>query len=431
MSNEITTVEAEVVLLDDPGEGFQSRNAIYTVAKRLISHTAGKIIGGYKAEDGKMYPIENKYAGGDLILSDAMYAVEFALTRGLNPYGHLHLWYHRSTHSPKPQLIIDIDYKILKGWAEWRAPFKTHPFKMNDEERQRYGLQNGDLGTISYNVLDSDASYFHQYQLEFIRSGMPFREAQRLAYEATAKSFGIGIIKAGEMKKSNGQPLSPPKGRTWQWRAETRAFRDTVRRSHGEPPPAQIRQYSESQGMVIDEQHLSLMAAEDYPAELSAEDQQRYLQAGDVTETPTQQHDLDRVNATMRNNGDDDPLELSPEEAEETSLQPPKPPAELVAFRQKLLESAAKVPQPQKQLSQKRSKSINDKLAECFAPDEDAEQKGIAVKNWLFENSFGYPESQVLILAMLRKKDQETGEIPLKPNFVKMAKQIYRQYQLE
>jgi hypothetical protein len=276
--------------------------------------------------------------------------------------------------------------------------------------------------------MDTDKPLYLKATMEFAKE-LGFSEAKKQSLEMISKSKGIGIVRKDE-------GLYIPKGRSLDWIAEKRAMTDAIRRGFGEMTPAQIAHYANGQGF-LKQQDLDTLASPDYQAvaHLPAEDQQHYMEMDRVTEeiqnTPTTElyQKAQRNIDLMRNNGDDDPLELSPEEAEETSPQPPEPPAELVAFRQKLLESAGKV--PQKQLSQKRSKSINDKLAECFAPDEDAEQKGIAVKNWLFENSFGYPESQVLILAMLRKKDQETGEIPLKPNFVKMAKQIYRQYQLE
>lgn len=298
-------ITAEFIVLDDPGEGFQSKNAIYTIARRLINHTAGKIIGGYETrDDGKIYPIKNAYDPGDLILQDAMYAVEYALTRGLNPYGHLHLWYQRSNRSPRPQLIVDIDYKILKGWAEWRAGFRTEVLEMDEDLRAEHNLVPEDLGAVAYNILDSEIKYFHQYQLEFIKSGIKPRVARHLAAQACAKGQGVGIVKSQEMKKSDGNPLPPPKGRTWQWRAETRALRDAIRRSHGEPPPAQIKAYITHGGQAITQYHLNLLADENFPTDLPEEDQQFYLEAGSGNFEPD--ISTKRATDTMRNNGDDD-----------------------------------------------------------------------------------------------------------------------------
>jgi hypothetical protein len=310
MSDKNEIVTAEYKILDKPGEGFQSRNVIYTVAQRLRSHTAGKIIGGYETnKDGQLVPLKNAYAPGDLAPKDALYAVEYALTRGLNPYGHIHLWYQRSNKSPLPQLIIDIDWKILKGWAEWRNPFRTEYVKMNADERQKYGLKEGDLGAVAYNMLDADIKYYHQYQLEFIKSGIKPSEAKLLATQATAKSTGIGVVLASEMRTAQGKLVPPPKGRTWQWRAETRAFRDATRRSHGEPPPAQIKSYAQAQGVAIEDQHVGMLASESFPADIDTESQGRYLAAGEQADSILNGEVVeDRALASdlMRDNGDDD-----------------------------------------------------------------------------------------------------------------------------
>lgn len=313
MSNEIITVKPK--MLAAPGEGFQSQDAIYTIAQRLRSHTKGKIIGGYETNsNGQLVPLKNAYAPGDLAPKDALYAVEYALTRGLNPYGHIHLWYQRSNKSPLPQLIIDIDWKILKGWAEWRNPFRTEYVKMDAEERQKHGLKEGDLGAVAYNMLDSDVKYFHEYQLSFIKSGIKPSEAKILASQATAKSIGVAVVLASEMKSFQGKAIAPPKARSWQWRAETRAFRDATRRSHGEPPPAQIKAYAQVQGVAIEEQHVGLLAAESFPADIDTESQGRYLAASDQATSILNGEiveDLDpeeRVDLMRGRNGDDDPL---------------------------------------------------------------------------------------------------------------------------
>jgi hypothetical protein len=320
MNNDMV-IDQKPIILSEPGNGFQSRDVIYTISKRLASHTAGKIVGGY-GPNGR--PLSNRYALGNIAPDDALYATEYALTRGLNPYGHIHMWYHRSGDLP-PQLIIDVDWKILKGWAEWRSPFGTESVLIDSEDRSKHGLKVGDIGYIVYVILDSDRKYFHQYVMTMLESGKSVSEARLTASKLTAKAQGLGIVRANEMVTRNEKPIPPPKGRSWEWRAETRALRDAIRRSHGEPPPAQIRAFSESNGTGIDDSHLSLMANESHPVDLAPDDQQRYFQLEAQARRIKEgggTADTELANSLMRNNGDDDPLDLSPEPEPEPEPEP-------------------------------------------------------------------------------------------------------------
>lgn len=437
-------IKAEV--LEKPGNGFQSRNEIYTIARRLMSHTSGKIIGGYgTAPNGDILPLQGTADPGDLALQDALYAVEYALTRGLNPYG-LHIWYQRSKKHPTPQLIIEIDWKIMKGWAEWRSPFKTEYIQMDSDARQKYGLAQGDLGALAYNILDADNAYFHQYQLTFIQQGIVPREARSLATRATAKSVGVGIVLAYEMKSSNGKAIAPPKGRSWQWRAETRAFRDATRRSHGEPPPAQIRAFAAAgKDIAINENHLGLLASKSYPADLDADGQRRYLQLGAQAEAiktgdgGLSTQDLQIANDLMNRNGDDDPLDLSPEEIgaavplSDESPESNPPPQDLVDLRQAIQTEATGNPR-QGLATEKQTGLVTAKLEEVFAAD-DGERKARAVIIWLCqiegvqEMKFGH--AQALLKRLILAKDDETGDYPLNRTFAKSVQAIYRQTQIE
>lgn len=318
----------EAKILNDPGQGFQSRDFIHTIAKRLMSHTAGRIMGGYRA-DGKP---GGAYEPGNLALKDALYATEYALTRGLNPYGHIHLWYQRISNQP-PQLVTDIDYKILKGWAESESPFSTYTLPFGPAEAEAYLLEEGDIGALAYNVLDSERTYLHQYIMMFIQQGKPHTEAQKLAYELVAKSKGVGVVKRAEMiGKKNGQEYmkAAPKGRTWAWRAEIRATRDAIRRSHGEPPPPhKIKQLAQLEGIGINQDHIAILADKSFPAALPADIQSNYLQlearAQEQKAGAPPQHDMKLVSRLMYGDGDADPLELSPEEPEAEAPQPPPP----------------------------------------------------------------------------------------------------------
>lgn len=270
---ELITIDQQVTDL-----GFQSQDVVQEISGRLIQHTRGKIVGGYVERGDQLVP-GGAWDTGDLTVPDARYAVEYALTRGLNPYGHLHIWYQRSSNKP-PQLIVDMDWKVLKGWAEWRNPFKTEPLPITGDHRATYGLKDGDIGCLMYIILDSDSRDFYDMIKTFVVNGTQANEARLVAAQVCAKGIGVGIVRKNEMTKKNGDPLPAPKGRSWQWRAEIRALRDAIRKSHGEPPPAQIRQYAvgELGSAAVTSETVGLLASEEFPIGHNQQVQERFMQ---------------------------------------------------------------------------------------------------------------------------------------------------------
>ncbi|MHC4617983.1 MAG: hypothetical protein ACYTEQ_09540 [Planctomycetota bacterium] len=207
-----------------------------------------------------------------MLQDDALYAVEFAISHGLNPVGDISLWYIGG------KLIVSIYWRILKGWAEMVAPFRTEFFDMTEDERNRHGLEPGDIGVVCYNILDSDQGYYHKLLLTTIQNGnLSLSEANRQIIPLVAKGSGIGIVLKKEMQKADGKPIAPPKGRSWHWRGETRSFRDAVGRSHGNPTPAQVRVYAEGKGIGVTSADLPVLA-DPIMSELSRPEQRRYLE---------------------------------------------------------------------------------------------------------------------------------------------------------
>lgn len=265
-NNKIIYIQPEEVqILDDPGHGLASRNVIHTIAGRLVKHYTGKVSGGW---DDKKQKFVAKWNTGDLLQDDALYATEFAVSHGLNPVGDISLWYIGG------KLIVVIYWRILKGWAEMVAPFRTGFVDMSERERERHGLQPGDLGVIGYNILDADQKFFEKMTFATIQGGLKPSEATPEVLPLVAKGSGIGIVLEKEMKKSDGSPIAPPKGRSWAWRAEIRSLRDAIGRSHGNPTPAMIKEYAK--GIGITAADLPTLA-EPIMSELKPPEQRRYL----------------------------------------------------------------------------------------------------------------------------------------------------------
>lgn len=263
MSNEENNskdiIMPEVKYLDDPGGGLGSRDQIFTIARRLMAHNQGKIQGGWSE---KLEKFVGKFDQGGLREKDALYAAQFATSRGLNPFGDIHIWYI------KGQVIVDIHWRILKGWAEMITPFRTETVDMTSEEREKHGLAPDDLGVIAYNIADSDADFYRVMLLTFIQKDYSASEAKREAIALVAKGRGIGILRKNEMKKD------PPKGRSWYWRCKIRAGRDATGQSHGNPTVVQIRDFARGRITTADLPVLT----EPIMAELNPPEQQRYLE---------------------------------------------------------------------------------------------------------------------------------------------------------
>lgn len=289
-------------ILDNPGHGLASRDVVASIALRLLQTKKGKVKNGYvsvpekalaAAEKSGMFPDNwrqsvdefgsviwvqsagrNEYYQGDLLFTDSLYAVEKALSMYLNPLCHIHIYYVAY------QIVVHPHYAIYKSWAESVNPFRTYFMELTPEEKQMNDVQPGDIAIKAYNISDSDLGHYLQFLGTLSQNADTPREAQRFALDQCAKGTGIGILKANEMVKDNGDPLEPPKGRGWPWKAEKRAITAAIRFSHGEMSPLAGQDFALGKGIAVTGKELTAIANDPYyPADASPEVQERYLQS--------------------------------------------------------------------------------------------------------------------------------------------------------
>lgn len=465
--NDMALVEiedAEIISAEDMRTGFGliDQGTIQNIAHNMAEHWRGKVSGGYipvtksqleKARNGGGFPPEwrktydfdsneivvrpgAKTEKGDLLGADAIRVVQKTLSRGLNPMAHISVWYQNG------QLIDHVHYDVTRGLAEQRGASSPEFSEMTPDERQAHSLENGDIGIVAYLVLDTDKSLYLQAVLSFAPE-LGLIEAKRQALEIISKGKGIGIVQAGEN-------IQTPKGRSREWVAQKRAMTDASRRGFGEMSPAQVAHFASGQGF-LKEQDLNVLASPDYQsvAQLPAEAQQRHLKMERQTQAikamPAEElHQQAQQNISiMRRNGDDDPLDLSPEEPESESeveaVQPVQPddeakspPADLTSLRQTLNAEAAANPR-QGLATEKQISLVSSKLEEVFA-DDDAPHKRRAVLAWLFQiketKALKFGQAQAILKRLLLARDEETGDYPLNQKFAQTVQAIYRQTQM-
>lgn len=463
--NDMALVEiedAEIISAEDMRTGFGliDQGTIQNIAHNMAEHWRGKVSGGYipvtkarleKARQGGGFPPDwrktfvdgnekvlrpgTKTEKGDLLGADAIRVVQKTLSRGLNPMAHISVWYQNG------QLIDCVHYDVIRGLAEQRGASSPEFSEMTPDERQAHSLENGDIGIVAYLVLDTDKSLYLQAVLSFAPE-LGLIEAKRQALEIISKGKGIGIVQAGEN-------IQTPKGRSREWVAQKRAMTDASRRGFGEMSPAQVAHFASGQGF-LKEQDLNVLASPDYQsvAQLPAEAQQRHLrmerQAQAIKAMPAEElHRQAQQNISiMRRNGDDDPLDLSPEdpeieESEVEVVQPgdeaKSPPADLTSLREALETEAAANPR-QGLATEKQISLVSSKLEEVFA-DDDAPHKRGAVLAWLFQikeaKDLKFGQAQAILKRLLLTRDEETGDYPLNQKFAQTVQAIYRQTQIE
>jgi hypothetical protein len=214
-------------MIDEPGFGLPSRDQLYTIAARLLNQTRDTISGiaAQGQHTGKSWD------RGTLTMDEALYCVQYALSHGLNPFADIHIWWYK-------KIIVCEHYRILAGWARLREPYTdTYRLITDPDERARHSLEPGDLATICYIMRDSQKDLF----VECLRNSIDRWTAMEIA-----STTAIGIVLDAEMRNKEGK-LTRIDVRGWDWnqRAETRAFRNALGRSHGTPTPAEIQAYAQ------------------------------------------------------------------------------------------------------------------------------------------------------------------------------------------
>ena len=161
-------------------------------------------------------------SGSKLSLEHAMAAAQYAILTDANIFrGEIYAWDDKHGN-----LVLDDGYKILVRWAKDKCAYseKWEPMDATD-------LPDGAIGMRCW-ILRDDA---RPLMAQLIQAGTPWREAFEIA-----ATYGIGVVRREDMFTRDGQPIQPPKTWTWQTRAETRALKNALNRSHGAPSPREI-----------------------------------------------------------------------------------------------------------------------------------------------------------------------------------------------
>lgn len=230
----------EIKLVADPAPdaGMLERNARYTVATRVMQFYKGKVA-GKKGDE----PTSKSWDKGNLTLNEALFVVDYAMSRGLNPFGDIHIWYYKG-------LMVTEHYRILVGWSQLRKPYSVtfKPIESN-AERMRNGMKAGDIGATAIVIKDSDrpawTAAFSAVLAAMGQSGNLDLDSARSQVDSIFATQAVGIVTADEMQDRNGESKAiDVKGWSWMQRAETRALRNALGRSHGTPTPVEIKSYA-------------------------------------------------------------------------------------------------------------------------------------------------------------------------------------------
>jgi len=143
---------------------------------------------------------------------------------GLNPCrNELYAW--DSNGDGTGDLVTQLYYGILVRWAQDQEPFNAHFTTTLDPDTE-------DITSQCQLVRQSDRKLL----AELLTYGVEYREAIGLC-----ASIGTGIItKAERWSRKYNKEITPPKGKSWPWKAEKRALVDAVRRAYGEPSTEEL-----------------------------------------------------------------------------------------------------------------------------------------------------------------------------------------------
>ncbi len=130
----------------------------------------------------------------------------------------------------KGNLQVCFSYTALSRWAHGLKPF-THWFE--DLEPAEIGAPKGALVVRCFILLDEKLPILEK----LVKTGFPTEEAMNMV-AARAE----GIVEHHEMYYNDGNQKAPPKTWTWKTRAETRAFRHALKRSHGMPSTKELQE---------------------------------------------------------------------------------------------------------------------------------------------------------------------------------------------
>jgi len=165
-------------------------------------------------------------SGAKLSLEHAMAAAQYAILTDANIFrGEIYAW-----DDVRGDLVLDDGYKILVRWAKRQCPYSQRFDPMGPQE-----LPAGAIGVRCW-ILRDDARPLLR---DLIQGGATWREAFEIA--ATP---AVGIVTTADRLTREGKEKKLPTGWTWEQRAETRALKNALNRSHGAPSPREIARES-------------------------------------------------------------------------------------------------------------------------------------------------------------------------------------------
>jgi hypothetical protein len=359
--------------------------------------------------------------GSELTDNQAISVGNYAELTGANPFrGEIYGYQDK-----KGNLVLVDGYKLLIRWAK-----KISDYDETYSERLPSGVEGINDGDIGYRItlLRHDKKSVIK---EYVNLGATFREA----YDLVANT-AVGIVKVSETRNA------PPKGWSWDGVARKRALKNVLNLAYAMPSIEELRQLNwevnDTQTIPEDwtepEIYNTTEEAERH-AELAAQERQRQEKVAAMGDKERRTYNKQIKEATdlMRNNGDDDPLDLSPELEEITAeIEIPQP---LQDLRDMLVAEIKSNPR-QGKATDKQSGLIRAKLTECFAGDNDAPERAEIVWVWLFEDENSYhdmrfPQAQAIQVRLIPKRDEATGDYPITNKFAKTLREVYAQWRLE
>lgn len=176
---------------------------------------------------------------------------QISLITGADPTqasGELYVWVSQG------QLCWHLGYKFWerRSMEQGGILFLDHPAKMTPERRDEWGVEQNAVATAYTRGIGHFQLLEKWKELKGIMQGSEIKRAY--ARE------GIGIVhKTETVSYKNDKPISPPKGKTWQWVASKRARMDLQRQLF--PLNADMRNALE---MVVSRQHAESAAMPDH-----------------------------------------------------------------------------------------------------------------------------------------------------------------------
>lgn len=159
---------------------------------------------------------------GSLLWTDAIMAVERALSMGLLP-NQVYAYY-----GDNDEFRITLSYKVLVAWASIKRPFNVYHFPVPVEERGRRD-NLADKKVYAYLVDKEAVLNVGLLIAEYIKQGEKHSDAQRLAVESMRFARGTGIVREWELKRMEEKGIDPDK------QCDKRATVAAITGSLGEP----------------------------------------------------------------------------------------------------------------------------------------------------------------------------------------------------